>query len=120
MSQRDQDIYSSAPLRHLLAEETVALAPGLQRCSGTHALLVSATADDQPPVLPLLGNWTRLSVKGRHYQGDVTARAGEPLPFVGDAFDLVLLRHALEVSGAPQDMLEEASRVLAPGGVLAL
>lgn len=120
MSQRDQDIYSSAPLRHLLAEETVALAPGLQRCSGTHALLVSATADDKPPVLPLLGNWTRLSVTGQQYAGDLTARTDEPLPFLDDAFDLVLLRHALEVSSTPQEMLEEASRVLAPGGVLAL
>jgi len=120
MSQRDQDIYSSAPLRHLLAEETVALTPGLQRCSGNHALLVSATLDDKPPVLPLLGSWTRLSVSGQHYAGDLTARTDEPLPFLDDAFDLVLLRHALEVSSTPQEMLEEASRVLAPGGVLAL
>jgi SAM-dependent methyltransferase len=120
MSQRDQDIYSSAPLRNLLAEETVALVPGLQRCSGTHALLVSAAADDAPPVLPLLGNWTRLALSGAQYGGDVAARSDEPLPFVDDAFDLVLLRHALEVSGTPQDLLEEASRVLAPGGVLAL
>jgi len=120
MSQRDQDIYSSAPLRNLLAEETVALAPGLQRCSGPHALLVSAAMDDEPPVLPLLGNWTRLSVAGQRYGGDLRARTDEPLPFVDDAFDLVLMRHALEVSGTPQQMLEEASRVLAPGGVLAL
>jgi SAM-dependent methyltransferase len=120
MSQRDQDIYSSAPLRRLLAEETVALAPGLQRCSGTHALLVSAAMDDQPPVLPLLGNWTRLSMTGQHYGGDLTARTDEALPFLDDAFDLVLLRHALEVSSTPQEMLEEASRVLAPGGVLAV
>lgn len=120
MSQRDQDIYSSAPLRRLLAEETVALAPGLQRCSGTHALLVSATVDDRPPVLPLLGNWTRLSMTDQQYGGDLTARTDEPLPFLDDAFDLVLLRHALEVSSTPQEMLEEASRVLAPGGVLAV
>ncbi|PMQ05240.1 Ubiquinone/menaquinone biosynthesis C-methyltransferase UbiE [Dyella sp. AD56] len=120
MSQRDQDIYSSAPLRNLLAEETIALAPGLQRCSGPHALLVSAAAGDAPPVLPLLGNWTRLNVASQRYGGDVKARMDEPLPFVDDAFDLVLLRHALEVSATPQEMLEEASRVLAPGGVLAL
>ncbi|QNK01599.1 methyltransferase domain-containing protein [Dyella telluris] len=120
MSQRDQDIYSSAPLRSLLAAETAALAPGLQRCSGPHALLVSAAVDDMPPVLPLLGNWTRLSVADQRYGGDVKARLDESLPFIDDAFDLVLLRHALEVSGTPQEMLEEASRVLAPGGVLAL
>jgi SAM-dependent methyltransferase len=120
MSQRDLDIYSSAPLRNLLAEETAALMPGLQRCSGTHGLLVSVTPEDAPPVLPLLGNWTRLNLEGDRYAGDLSARNDEPLPFVDDAFDLVLMRHALEVSGTPLDMLEEASRVLVPGGVLAV
>ncbi|HET6554365.1 MAG TPA: methyltransferase domain-containing protein [Dyella sp.] len=120
MSQRDQDIYQSAPLRSLLAEETVALVPGLQRCTGTHALLISAAREDEPPMLPLLGNWTRLNAEGSRYAGDVLASGVEPLPFVDDAFDLVLLRHALEVSTAPQELLEEASRVLSPGGVLAL
>ncbi|MHA6203828.1 class I SAM-dependent methyltransferase [Dyella soli] len=120
MSQRDQDIYTSAPLRSLLAEETVALVPELQRCSGTHALMVSAARQDAPPVLPLLGNWTRLRINQGRYDGDLRARSDEPLPFVDDAFDLVLLRHALEVAPAPLALLEEASRVLAPGGVLAL
>jgi SAM-dependent methyltransferase len=120
MSQRDQDIYTSAPLRGLLAEETVALVPELQRCSGTHALLLSAAQQDAPPVLPLLGNWTRLSMDADRYVGDLRGRIDEPLPFLNDAFDLVLLRHALEVSSTPQALLEEASRVLAPGGVLAL
>jgi SAM-dependent methyltransferase len=120
MSQRYQDIYTSAPLQGLLAQETVAMTPGLQRCAGTHALMVSAAAEDAPPVLPLLGNWTRLSVASGRYGGDLQARSDEPMPFVDDAFDLVLLRHALEVSGTPQELLEEASRVLAPGGVLAL
>lgn len=120
MSQRDQDIYASAPLRSLLAQEAVALAPGLQRCAGTHALLLSATAEDRPPVLPLLGNWVRLSLAAGRYDGDLRARGDEPLPFLDDVFDLVLVRHALEVSGTPQQLLEEASRVLAPGGVLAL
>lgn len=96
------------------------LTPGLQRCSGAYALMVSATQDDHPPVLPLLGNWTRLSVASQRYGGDLFARADEPLPFLDDVFDLVLLRHALEVSSTPAAMLEEASRVLAPGGVLAL
>lgn len=120
MSQRDQDIYSSAPLRGLLAEETAALTPGLQRCSGAHALLISATQGDAPPVLPLLGHWTRLDMRQDRYAGDLLAKGGEPLPFTDDAFDLVLLRHALELSATPQELLGEASRVLSPGGVLAL
>ena len=46
--------------------------------------------------------------------------ADEPLPFIDDAFELVLLRHALEVAPLPAALLDEAVRVLAPGGVLAL
>jgi len=42
------------------------------------------------------------------------------LPFSDDAFDLVLLRHALEVSPAASALLAQAIRVLAPGGLLAL
>ncbi|WP_430390335.1 methyltransferase domain-containing protein [Dyella sp. 20L07] len=120
MSQRDQDIYTSAPLRSLLAEEALALKPGLQRCAGSHALLLSVAREDVPPVLPLLGKWTRLNIADGRYSGDLHARSDEALPFLDDAFDLVLLRHALEVSTTPQDLLEEASRVLAPGGVMAL
>lgn len=120
MPQRDKDIYASAPLRHLLAEEAAALLPDLQRCAGTHALLVSALSHDHPPVLPLLGNWARLRLVGHRYHGDARASADEALPFVDDAFGLVLLRHAVEVAPAPQELLQEACRVLAPGGVLVL
>jgi SAM-dependent methyltransferase len=114
--QREQDIYASAPLQRLRDEQTRAVAADLQRCFGTHALLLSATADDMPPVLPLLGCWTRLQVGDGHYRGDLQAAVGEPLPFIDEAFDLVLLRHALEV--APPALLVDAVRVLAPAGVL--
>ncbi|WP_266167965.1 methyltransferase domain-containing protein [Dyella subtropica] len=120
MPQRDKDIYASAHLRHLLAEEAAALLPDLQRCAGTHALLVSALSHDHPPVLPLLGNWARMRLVANRYHGDIRARSDEALPFVDDAFGLVLLRHAVEVAPAPQALLQEACRVLAPGGVLAL
>lgn len=42
----------------------------------------------------------------------------ESLPFAADAFDLVVLAHALESSDAPQQVLREAVRVLAPEGRL--
>ena len=42
MHQRDNDIYASAPLRRLLDEQTRVLTPELQRCFGTHALLLGA------------------------------------------------------------------------------
>ncbi len=120
MSASETDIYASMPLRDLLAEEAAALAPDLKRCSGGHALHISAAPHDRPPVLPLLSCWTRLHLHKDRFGGDLHARADEPLPFSDDVFGLVLLRHALEVAPSPQDLLVEAARVLAPGGVMAL
>ncbi len=120
MQRRDDDIYASAPLRRLLDAQTRALAPELQRCFGSHALLLAAALDDAPPALPMLGCWVRLHLANEGYRGDLQASSTEPLPFVDDAFDLVLLRHALECAPITSALLAEAIRVLAPGGVLAL
>lgn len=120
MHQRDDDIYASAPLRRLLNEQTRVLIPELQRCFGTHALLLGASADDAPPALPMLGCWTTLHLGNGRYRGDLQAAADEPLPFIDDAFELVLLRHVLEVAPSASTLLAEAARVLAPGGLLAL
>ena len=119
MPQRD-DIYASAPLRRLLDEQARALKPELQRCHGTHGLLLRASGDDTPPALPLLRCWTSLLLDGGCYRGDLQAATNEPLPFVDDAFDLALLRHVLEVVPNPTALLDEAARVLAPGGLLVL
>ena len=118
MLQRDHDIYASAPLRRLLDDQMRVMATNLQRCFGAHGLLLGATASDVPPALPLLGCWTRMWARNRRYRGDLHAATDEPLPFIDDAFDLVLLRHALEVVPSPSALLAEAIRVLAPGGVL--
>lgn len=120
MHHRDDDIYASAPLRRLLDEQRRALMPELQRCYGTHALLLGAFADDVPPALPMLGCWTVLQLAHGRYRGDLLASADELLPFVDDAFELVLLRHALEQAPDAPALLDEAVRVLAPGGVLVL
>jgi SAM-dependent methyltransferase len=120
MLQRDQDIYASAPLRRLLDDQMRVMAPDLQRCFGAHALLVGASVDDAPPARSMFSCWTRLGVAGGRYRGDLQAATDEPLPFVDDAFELVMLRHALEVVPASSALLAEAIRVLAPGGVLVL
>lgn len=120
MHQHDNDIYVSAPLRRLRDAQAQVLMPELQRCFGTHALLLCAAHNDTPPALPMLGCWVRLHLDGGRYGGDLRAAADEPLPFIDDAFDLVLLRHALEVSPAVSELLADAIRVLAPGGVLVL
>ncbi len=120
MHQRDSDIYASAPLRRLLDAQMRVLAPELQRCIGTHALLLGAAIGDVPPALPMLACWTTLHVAGGEYHGDLRAAASEPLPFVDDAFDLLFLRHALEVTQDLCQLLAEGIRVLAPGGLLVL
>lgn len=117
MRQRAQDIYASAPMRSLLADETVAYMPDVRRCAGTRALLVSAAADDAPPNPPYLGQWITLRLAEGRFRGDVCASANEPLPFTDGAFDLILLRHALELAPLP---LNEIVRVLTPGGLLVL
>lgn len=117
----DRDIYASAPLRQLVQTQTRAMLPCLQRCTGDHALLVGTCVDDVPPALPLLGCWTRLCTDaGAGYLGDLRASRNEPLPFVDDAFDLLLLRHALDAVHDPSALLTESLRVLAPGGVLVI
>lgn len=121
MPQRDQNIYASAPVRRLLDEQTRAMTPDLQRCVGDYALLIGTSADEaSPPALPMLGCWIRLRVDGNRYQGDLDAASDEPLPFIDDAFELVLLQHALEATAIQASLLDEAVRVLAPGGVLAI
>lgn len=120
MTSRSHDIYASAPMRGLFAAEAVALAPALQRCVGACALQISASARDEPPASPMLDRWVRLHLGESGCIGDLHARADEPLPFLDDAFGLVLLRHALEVAPCARELLQEATRVLAPGGLLAL
>jgi SAM-dependent methyltransferase len=117
MRQSAQDIYASAPMLSLLADETAAYMPDVRRCAGSRALLVSAAAHDKPPNPPYLGHWVTLRLEGGRLHGDVCASAEEPLPFVDDAFDLILLRHALELAPLPVD---EIVRMLAPGGTLVL
>lgn len=120
MSTGSSDIYASAPLQRLLADEARGLAPEIQRCAGEHGLLVSASGTDRPPGLPMLACWTRLLWCGSRYAGDLHGRTDEPLPFVDDAFELVILRHALETASLPQALLSEAIRVLSPGGLMVL
>jgi SAM-dependent methyltransferase len=120
MLQRGSDIYVSAPLRRLLDAQMREVRPDLQRCAGTHALMISASQLDLPPGLPMLGCWASLRVGVGGYRGDAIAALNEPLPFVDEAFELVLLRHAQEVVPAAREWLTEVLRTLAPGGLLVI
>lgn len=120
MSAAFPDIYASAPFKRLLAAETQGLLPDIQRCRGDHGLQISVVEADRAPALPMLACWTQLRLSGGRYEGDLCGRADESLPFQDDAFELVILRHALEIAELPQAVLDEAVRVLSPGGLLVL
>lgn len=45
---------------------------------------------------------------------------GEQLSFADDSFDYLVINHVLAVTAHPEHMLEEACRVLRPGGLLLL
>lgn len=110
-------MYAHASLRTLQEAQVRALMPRLQHCAGSHGLLLSAGAG-APPALPMLGCWAHLRIGHAGYTGAVTAALDEAMPFVDEAFELVWLRHALEVVDTPHVIVREAVRVLAPGGVL--
>lgn len=117
---RDSGIYTGTALSALQAAQSRALLPALQRCAGSHGLLVSAGTGQLPPALPLLSHWTQLLVRGPCYAGDIIAAIDEPLAFVDDAFDLIWLRHVLEVVDDFSAVLHESVRVLAAGGTLVI
>lgn len=118
MFECDDQIYASAPMCRLRLEQMCSLSSDLQRCAGTHGLLLSAAADEVAPTTSLLDCWTTLHFDHGRYAGDVVAAASEPLPFIDDAFQLILMQHVLEVSPAPAAVLNDVLRILAPGGML--
>lgn len=118
-NRRDDNIQASAAMQSLRARQWRELVPLLQREAARRALRVGVADDDAVP--PLLGVvWTRLWVGADRYRGDLLASVGEPMPFADETFDLVWLQHALEPAPHLRDMLGEACRVLAAGGVLAV
>jgi SAM-dependent methyltransferase len=114
------DIYATPQIGKLLADEAHALAPMLARCTGDHGLHLTTSAPAEPPAIPLLGHWATVRVAGAVLGGDVHASGLEALPFTDEAFGVVLLRHALETTARQDNLLDEAIRVLAPGGMLAI
>jgi SAM-dependent methyltransferase len=106
-----------SPMRRMLDAERHALAPELGGLGGAHGLQVATAALRLPPT-PLLGRWTQLQLRDGRYDGDLRARADEPLPFVDDVFRVVVLNHALEHAPVAAALLDEAARVLAPDGLL--
>lgn len=109
---------SSAEFSALLADTADECVPVLAGMTGTHALSLDALDGPPPPQLPGLGRWTALRITEQEMlRGPLRASAGA-LPFLDDSFCVVLIRHAAGCGAAPERLAAEASRVLAPHGVL--
>ncbi len=115
----DHPLLGRAPAHRLLAAEAGALSAALSGQSGAHGLYVAA-AHMHAAWLPRIGCWTHLRLAEGLLHGDVEARADEPLPFVDEGFRVVVLSHVLEWTPHAAGLLDEAARVLAPEGILAV
>lgn len=106
--------------RALFQAEAAALAPELGGLAGAYGLQIDLGEPVTLPRTPMLGCWARLSWNGTDYAGSLRARADESLPFADDVFRVVVLSHVLEHVPHTAELLAEATRVLAPDGLLAI
>ncbi|HET7268541.1 MAG TPA: methyltransferase domain-containing protein [Oleiagrimonas sp.] len=119
MSDPSHVLMQLPPATRLHAAESVALARALAGQAGDHGLYLGVTGR-LAKGLPRMGCWTHLRMSGHEYAGDVRARVDESLPFADETFRVVVLSHVLEWTPHAADLLEEAIRVLAPEGLLAV
>lgn len=93
------------------------LARALAGQAGVHGLVLSVdsrTVSDGPR----MGCLTRLVLDGEIWHGDVRSRVDESLPFIDEAFRVVVIEHVLEWTVHAAALLDEAARVLAGDGAL--
>ncbi len=73
--------------------------------------------------------WLNLNRQSQSYILDTRERCGaecalfsnfESLPFQSESMDIVILRHTLEATSKPQEVLHEAERVLSPDGYIVI
>lgn len=118
MLNRQQDLYRHPLMERLAVAERGVVSAGLRSCAGSHALQLGAFEADPPPSLPLLPHWVCLHLDRDGCRGDLSLDAAAPLPFADESLDLVWLKHALDRSSHPAQLLATVIRLLAPGGTL--
>ena len=107
------------PEVHVLLREELARIPALAaRRPAGRALLLQADASNRalPVDLRHLGA-TRVHATPAGLAGDVVC-AVDALPWEDEAFELVVVQHVGDVLARPDELLDELTRVLAPGGAL--
>ncbi|HMM56921.1 MAG TPA: methyltransferase domain-containing protein [Rudaea sp.] len=111
------DVYTSAPMRALLARETAALAPILSGAYGNYGLILRPcqVSADLPP--HLLGTIAEMHVDAHGMLAGSVQCAPWQLPFASESFKLLIAQHALERIVDGSDCIAELARVLAPEGI---
>jgi len=105
-----------ALLRDELAGEA---ALALRQPAGAALLLQAGAANRALPVDLRHLRATRPHVEDGGFGGKVAA-ASDALPYESDAFQFIVVQHAADVLAAPEALVDELARVLAPGGTLVL
>lgn len=112
-------LLQQAPAQRLLTREADVLAAAIGRQPWQRGLFVGVAV--MPSRLrSRLVHAVSLDLAGNRLQGDLLARSDEALPFIDEAFPLVVLSHVLEWVAHADDLLREAVRVLESGGTLAV
>ncbi len=109
---RPSDWFATAAGHAILASEQGVVSEALAGHPGLPWLwLAPATAVAEPD-----GRGLRLTRAGQRLDGPV--RCGCPLPLPSEAFGSVVLQHVVGAASGDHALLDEAVRVLAPGGYL--
>lgn len=110
--------YASAPVRHLFAQELVALGPILGGVYGNFGLFLRAHVN-APAALPahLLGSMISVALEDSQHLGGRLQCAPDQLPLVSESCKLVVAQHVLERVDDPEKCVGELARVLGPEGV---
>lgn len=115
----EQVLYAMPAMRALSRAEAAAMAARIPGRAGSYGLRLGMH-DGIGECPDAIAHWVRLCRHGPVWTGDLRARCNEPLPFANDTFALVWLSQALQFQSGGEDLLREALRVTAPGGLLAL
>ncbi len=113
MEQRSRDVRDKLSAVHPISNEARVLEIG----SGAHGLIFFFGASDGVGVDPLAAEYKTLfpAWQGR---ARTLAAFGEQLPFENGSFDVVMCDNVVDHAEGPRQIVEEAARVLAPGGLL--
>jgi SAM-dependent methyltransferase len=115
----EQVLYAMPAMRALLRAESAAVCAKVPPRAGSYGLRMGMQ-DTMGGCPDAVAHWVRLHASAGCWIGDVHAAVREPLPFVQDAFALVWLSQVLQFHADAADLLHEAARVTAPGGLLVL